>query len=552
MFKIFEILKGVKKEVIPKDDIYTVHESTEYYFEFFSENLVDSLIFIEDVPVRDDYVQLLNNNLIRTRPYRFFEDYFGFANISINGTQFQVNILIEKLKISEIEDIILYLFENNHTILDKFISKSFYSGKSVYNGKEYMFSSKYLNLVEDFCNVFDQLFVSFRNVPHTVVRKSFKLASYENEVINFKSIEWLLQNLDSVYFSKAYSDHPHRIEISNKFGLLDKIGCEQNELSYCTYENEIILGCFVFIIEKLNSIKAIIAKKLTEVTPKTDSLEEGFADFRNFKKLPFLRLQSNLINTELRIKSLFQKFRFLFKHVKPHNGFPKLTPVFSKVKHYQKAFEIIRIIRISEYDLEGQIQLLNVRKLSELYELYNLSIIIEEMKIMFGNSDIFDLDTSFTSKDDVIVSKLSFRNKFTNYSYTLFYEPRIKRNSDETDLIMIGNSSLNINASYCNPDFVIEVVSGVDKVYHILDAKYTKINTLENIHKPTCIKKYLIDVGIKGMPYQKANNLVLLHPDSTDKEKNLIHNTEYYPQILSMVCKPKSDFKLRQLVRSFK
>ena len=85
----------------------------------------------------------------------------------------------------------------------------------------------------------------------------------------------------------------------------------------------------------------------------------------------------------------------------------------------------------------------------------------------------------------------------------------------------------------------------------LLDAKYSKFKTVENFYKTICIKKYLLDVGVNGNPYQKADFLVLLHPDSADNEQPSVYNKFYSPQITTIISKPKYSSKLRKLLRDF-
>jgi len=552
MFKIFEVSNNGRKEVFKVDEIYTVYEFAKYQLEYVSDTLINKSIFIEDEPIKNELFIESNLSSIVTKPFCFFEDYFGFAKISIGKNSYQLNILIEKLKVSEVEDIILYLFENNHHILDKFISKSSYKGDSIYNGKEYVYSSKYLNLIDKFCFAFEQLFINFKNIPHTIIRKQFKLSNYSNQVIDFKSIEWVLQNLDSVFFDSSLANHPNRINISNNYGLIDKIGAEENQISFCTYENEIILGTFHYLKNTISKIFNILNQKLNEISPKNEQPSDSiYSDFRHFKKIPFIRLKTNLTRLKKRVDSISHKYHTLFREAKPQNSYPKLTPVFSKYKHYQKAFSLIRLLRNSEYNLEGEIQLLNIRKLSELYELYNLSVMIEEIQRMFGSNDLYEKTVGASSTNDFFISKISYKKKFSNYTFSLYYEPLIKKEPSETDLITIGTSYININASYCNPDYVVEVINDGVKKYCILDAKYSKIKTVEQTYKPICVKKYLLDVGVKGNAYQKADFLVLLHPDSTDQEQCSVYNNSYFPKILTMISKPKYSDKLRKLLRDF-
>ncbi len=553
MFKLFRVINDKQIEIAPVEEVYTVLESGYYKFEYNSPRFIDKQFFIEDEPIGEDKIltSTLTNTI--TKGTAFFEDYFGFAKISINKESFQVNILIEKLKVSEVEDIMLYLYENNHFVLDKFVSKSTYFGKSSYGGKNYIFSSKYLNMVDSFCTIFEQLFISFKNIPKTIIRKKFDLSNYNSQVVDFKSIEWILQNLDSIFFDTSLANHPDSIKIFQTYGLIDKVGSESNSLSFKSYENEIILGAFKYLQASLAHIKHIVNQKLIAVTRKDEEIEQSlYSDFRDFKKIPFVRLLNSIKEIENRVSNLFLKYSGLFRDAIPQNFYPKLTPVFVKYKHYQKAFETIRLMRNSQYNLDADIQLLNIRKLSQLYELYNLSVMVEEINRIFRSNELFNLpEIVYNSENDLFISKIVYTKKTKNYSYSLWYEPQIKKEVSETDLVTIGNHGLSVNGTYCRPDYVIEVNQDGKKKYCILDAKYSKIKTIENIHKFACVKKYLLDVGVIGNSYQKADFLILLHPDSTDNEVNTTYNTNHFPQIKTIISKPKYKDKLQFIIRDF-
>lgn len=548
MFKVIEIVNGQYKEVTSVDGLFTVHELGLYQLEYTSSTLKHNIYFIEDDYINERHIKERSLHRVVTKPFRFFEDYFGFAKVQINEEVFQFNILGEKFELKEIEEIILYLFENNHLVLNEFVSKSSIGGESVYHGKEYLYSSKYLNLIENFCESFEQLFLDFKSVPHTVVRKRYEVSSYSNQTIDNKSIEWILQNLDTVLFDNSLKDHPDAISISNNYGLIDTIGSDRNVSSYATYENEIILGAFYFLKGVVSEIKSILNLRLNLSNSLHDNyVLSQYTDFRDLKKIPFLRLLKNLENLDTRLSKISVRYSGLFKDAKPKNQFPKLTPLFYKYRHYQKAFNQIKLLRRSNYNIAGEVQLLNIRKLSELYELYNLNIIVEVLNEYF-DSNLYEKEVVYSDKQKV-VSKLSFRKLNSDLLITLFYQPLINNNTRELDLITIGNVKL--QEKHCKPDFVIELKRINEVRYYILDAKYSKIDTVKNFHLTSCLKKYVIDIGVKGKPYQKPDYLILLHPDSNDDESNLIYNDSHFPKIRTLISKPNYTTQIRDIIRGF-
>lgn len=546
MFKVFEINNNQKIEVKILDGLYTVHELGLYQFEYSAININHNVFFIEDENISERYIKEKSSNNVITTPFRFFEDYFGFANIRINEESFQFNILGEKFELKEIEDIILYLFENNHLVLDEFVSKSSTGGENVYEGRNYLYSSKYLNLVDNFLNIFEGLFLNFKNKPLTVIRKKFELSNYSSQTIDFKSVEWVLQNLDTVLFESNLKEHPDVIKILNNYGVIDKIGADRNLASFATYENEIILGSFEYLKKTLIEIKGIIFSKLNSSNKLDNTYElSQYKDFRDLKRVPFLKLLKDIDSLLNRLVKMTLNYSKLFIDAKVKNQFPKLTPKFYKFRHYQLAFNQIKLLRTSEYNLAGEVQLLNVRKLSELYELYNLNILVEALNDAYDNNS--HEKQVIRSEKQEIISKISFNNLQDGYSISLFYQPLINNYTKDLNLITIGNSKLIEN--HCKPDFVLEKISNNKTEYYILDAKYSKISTVKNLHLTACIKKYIIDVGIKNEPYQKPNWLILLHPDSFDEEIDLIYNSSHYPKIKTIISKPKHTLQIKNFIK---
>lgn len=529
-------------EVLPVNGIYTTYELGQYRLSYKSDNLTRD-IYIEDEVIDYQYIYI-DNKTTSTTWGQFFVDHFGYCRITINNETFTVNILCEKLKTVEIEKIILYLYENNHNVLNKFMSKSSISGTDIINGKEYSYSSKYINLIQKYIKIFSELYPHFVSMPSSKIKREYTLSDYSSQTIDSKSIEWIFQNLDSISFSYENKNHPDAVEICGQYGLIEKIGAEESTTTLQTYENEIIIGSFQYVRSVINDIRSIIQSKINNQSDYKSSKTETHADFQDLKRIPFIRFLSELENTEHEFNSIHKMYSMFFENAKPRNEYPKLTPIFSNYKHYQKAFETIILFRNSKYEPAGEIQLLNIRKLSELYELYNMNI-ITSLLMSIINYDKVDITYNEDSQTTKKISFILTDRRIVNF----YYEPTITSVSRETKLITVGNSKL--VSKYCNPDFVIEIVEDNKPRYCILDAKYSKILTVKNIHATSCIKKYIIDIGIEGERYQKPDYLILLHPDDTDSEEYTIYNQKHFPQILTIISKPDYITSLEKTILTF-
>lgn len=74
-----------------------------------------------------------------------------------------------------------------------------------------------------------------------------------------------------------------------------------------------------------------------------------------------------------------------------------------------------------------------------------------------------------------------------------------------------------------------------------------QVHSLLSKHLPDCIVKYIIDTGIRGYRYRKADYLVILYPE--DEREVRVNSPEYSPQILSLPSKPKSEIYLNDFIK---
>lgn len=170
--------------------------------------------------------------------------------------------------------------------------------------------------------------------------------------------------------------------------------------------------------------------------------------------------------------------------------------------------------------------------------------------------DCFDecLNHSFFEKNVISDERLE-KVKIIHYKFSdqtksvkIFYAPKIYDDSNELELIKIGN--LQLTGSYCCPDFVIEITKSSSKTYYILDAKYSTYSAIKANHLFSCVKKYILDIGVKNHQYQKPNLLAILHPDSSDQELEYVTIASYFPQITTIISKPNKQSKLKSLITS--
>jgi len=528
MLRVFQIYKGEKIEIFPMNSVYTVLEMGSYEIVYTSDKIKSTTVFLEDMPISSSTVATDAKEL-RLSSFRYFENYFGYASLRLNSEIFLFNIKIQKLKLSEIEDIFIYLWKKEDKLFNVFFSKSTYELDFKKNGFELGQTSKLISFIEKYIATFETLYFSFKNLPHTVLRKVQRKEEYDSHKATTDTVDWILGNLDEIHFDDSFKGYYKSIKINNKYGVIDKIQTSENINSYNNYENQIVLGSFITILKKLNRLKSKIS---ASIDIHSDS-DEQYADFKDLKRIPFIRLFEDSTKLEKNLNRLFYKYQNLFKGAKPKLERPILTTVFSQKPHYKKAFILISNLNEYKFDLMGEFKLLNISKLSKLYEVYNLYLILESIKQKI-RLDLFSIYAS-SERGDEIIEKILFDN--SRYSICLFYEHKffdVSKTSQEIGLRRIDTRK----GRHYSPDYIIEITNKSDgqKKYYILDAKYSKLRDVKNKHLPDLIKKYIINTGIIGISNMKISSLVLVFPN--DLGEKVIENDYFEPTIELIASKP--------------
>lgn len=539
MFKLYHITNNSKKEVMPINDLYTVNELGSYEFSY--EGIISRSngehVFIEDIPVkRDLYIQ--SNNIIKsTKPYRLFEDYFGFASFNLNGEIFKLNIQIEKFKLSEIEDILMFLWESENRIFDNFFSKSTLKSKISNDGSDYGLTSKFIAFVEYFHQTFSELYLKFKNIPFSVLRKRIETVDYVPQQVTSHTIDWLLNNLDYVDFDNSFHNYPNSIIVDNRHGYIDKIETDKNTTSYAVYENEIILGAFQHLLNKLSNLeKAIISNINIDLEHSYGN--NNFADFRDLKKVPFVKLFDECKNFKRKLTVLYQKYRSIFKGTSMRIEKPRVTNVFSQSPHYRLAYRIIKDSFEYKFNFNGELNFLNVKKLSQLYEAYNL----HQISLCFKrklNTDLFQINSS-SSRKDGITNYISFESQ--KNLIEIFYD--LSYPNTKTNLIRIEVE--NEKGNYYRPDYIIQITIEKNIYLIILDSKYSKFETVKSKYLHECVEKYILNTGFINERYKKTDGFILLYPGEI--EEVITGDLNYSPHIKILPSKPKFEEVLSRYI----
>lgn len=511
MFNLFHKNGDSLVEVLPENEIYIVYELYEYEFTY-KENIVTGTVFIEDEVFNQDLIAVSETQICMNKPARIFEDYFGYLSLKVDQHSYRFEVRVRKLKVPELEAIMVYLWNQDPIIFNNFFSKSTVKSKLSKENQFTDFSSKFVNVFEDFYHFFKRQYLIFKSLPHYVLRGDASIMPYNDAEISLSSIEWLLHNMDNISIDPLFRNSENAVRLGNSFGIVENILSEVKSQDFNVYENQIIIGTFQFVINQIQSIKT----KLERLIPVKPAYNKEFFSINELKVLPFLKLKDDISKTESKIRILEKKYVALFENPYPLNANPRLTAVFAKKKHYSDAYSSIRLIRDIHFSLDGELSLLNIRKVSTLYERYNLFVLINYL-----NSKTPNKFTKGAISPDNIYKE--YRFDFGSKIITLFYDYTVQSFDSETGLRRISEGG-----NY-RPDFIIRLDEGRSRKFFVLDSKYSKETTVLYRHLPSCINKYILDMGITDDPNKKVDLLIMLYPGEQDQI--VYGNSVFRPQI---------------------
>ena len=192
-----------------------------------------------------------------------------------------------------------------------------------------------------------------------------------------------------------------------------------------------------------------------------------------------------------------------------------------------------------KFNLGGQLHLLNMTKISQLYELYNFHNIVNHFSLLLEPYNFtLKSETTRLSSDELIDI---FRYSNEDFKINIFYEKKYSIQSD-IDLVRIKCDSSHSN--YYRPDHIIEIfnLSKNTKNYWILDSKYSSKDNVKNRAWNECIGKYILNTGVYNQTYQKIEDLTLLFPKGSREDK--VNDSFYKPSIQILGSSPSHSDEL--------
>ena len=534
MFKLYASYNDNIQEIYPVNGIYNIVESFYYEFEFYDKDVIGESVFLEDVLIDNDFFHLENNRIKTIKSHSFFQDFFGLCVLRCGAEEIILNVLVEKIKLNNLENIVLYIWNQDHKLFNVFYGEKFLNENHSRVSNVYNAISKYIAFCSSYLNVFNNLYSSFRLKGHKILRKNIRTVEYSPKKVSSHTISWLLSNLDRILLTNNYGYDESCISLGGKLGYIDKIETADSCDTFDVYENQIILGAFLHLLSEVNSLilslqKIINSQERAKEKPSYDITK--FADFRDLKVFPFVKAIESLKEKKKKIRQLFIKYSRVFKDTQVRKERPQITRVFAGSRHYMLAYNNIKKLYEKQVQIDFELKLFHIKKLSELYEVYNLFVMINGIEKSIKSSHF---DNEFIKSSGLILkNRIDWVNE--EFAISLYYNHEYP--SSFTKLVRIDTT---IGGHYC-PDYVIHLYSKKNKdveKYLILDAKYTKLYTLEKQHLPSCIYKYILNTGIENKYNSKPDLLALIYPGKITK--SIVDSNIYSPQIHLIASSPES------------
>lgn len=512
MFKLYHHKNSqVKSEVYPdaKTGIYQVYEHGKYSLCFELEENIDYIYYEESpIQVTKDFTGLKVEEQI------LFSNSFGFTELTILDKTIYFNVLLKSDKAKVLETMFVDIWQNQGNVLDLFCRCRGLIESNININRNVLHSISYLKFIEEFYLSTKLLLPKFTTSTHSVLRKKLEIIDYKEQAVTPASVEWLINNIDEVFFPKE-SDNSLTNNVSK--AVIDKIQTEIHYDSADVYENQIILGCFSFIMKSIIRFEKEIQNNIGNI--EDDDLE--VVDIKFFRKIPLIQLLSKAQILKRQLQQLYLRYKQIFGNIEIRDERPKLTSAFIAKPHYLKIYKQITKVRGKFYDLSNEFLLLSIQKLSRIYELYNLNVISRVIK------DTFSID-QFTEQiyiDQKGESKIKLQFAIGSTVVNLYYEPVICKENNDIDLVRIDCRK----GSFYTPDFILEIIKHGEKSYHIFDTKYSDLNTIRKLSLDRLVFKYILNIGIKDRPYEKIKSLILLYPGEVDFSH--INSTDFGPTI---------------------
>ena len=537
-------MTGVKLTLLSANDVQTI----ELYPSNADQSIVDTITRNpyrvyqdQDYKIRLDFEELsdvnsfylaLNDEIVSIKiapdgslqtsqdDSRVFSQCYGYVRFQLfydkNGKRGLlespfISVMVKKgIKNESVRRMTEYIYRNNSILLSNSINTTKYE-KDNSEGSNKTIETK-LSLLKRIISTLEANYAYFK------INSRFKTVHIEKtdyfdklQFVSAATIQYIAQHPDELRRTNTNTG----IVIDGLRYQPERTLITQNAISYDTEENRAIVG----FIERLSYDVQQLKKEIHALIEANeyDSYEEdeyiSSTYYIYISTIDVLRkMEAQADEYIKRILAVQLAYSRVFK-LKPQRmiNMPKPKAIFISVPQYKQLYDCMNEwLKYADVGLQIQNQILGLKKISEIYELYVLLKLIRYViSIGYDITDSERITYEFSRRSQYKNTMSNNRFVFSKgeESLTLYYQPVLYSGRDDSDygvglyrnntVSIGGETDESYSGEYYTPDYVIKYqnpnYSGTR--FFILDAKFmTKDNVLK-YQLPTLAFKYIFSVS---------------------------------------------------------
>lgn len=514
------------ERVISKSLNLFVFSDKEYYFDLC---FLDSSITVSAVRVyiNDVYEpsQLENCRILfmdeNNRNRLIFSDCYGFVQISLkiftaDGSiyRFSSDYIPVLVKDNEFNDsvraMVSYVYSNQETLLLNGEPKAKAPSDLKENG--YKNLSAQTILAGEIASSYEMNYGFFKANSRFRIEKKYRIDSFEHlQYVTPETVRYISTHPEELTRINGTSG----IRIGNSVYQPRKTLSEHNEVSLDIYENRVVLG---FLLTMINAVDEMYSKceSLLSQFPENeyyggDYIYSSFFMFNETRK-SLMTERDELANLKTKYSRLYTMYSSIFRiKSEPVLREPESTHIFLSIPQYNRIFiQIHKWFTYGIYSFERESLMLSFIKISSMYEAY----LLVKMINYFKNRDYV---LEMVNKYSYPVGRNSrYRNTRSSNTYvfiqgkrrlTLYYQPVIFGSDSygSNGIGLMRNNSISLSdddadsissvVGYYSPDYIIKVEDEGNTRYLILDAKFSSLGAVKRTYVRNLAFKYLFSVS---------------------------------------------------------
>lgn len=452
---------------------------------------------------------------------RIFLECYGFVQITIiyddpqrnqqiKDTEY-IHVLVRKGRQNEsVRRMTEYVYKQNADLLhgDRTLPKDI-SGLKESARKTI---ESHILLLKQISVTYEENFRYFKMNSRFVTTPKERVDHFEKlQYVSRNTLQYIAQHPEEL--QRVY--HSSGIQIGNFRYQPNKTLITDNEKSYDIYENRVVLGFLAFLVREIVRIEKELSDVVSRVPFKITETD-GYVTSSYFiyeKTIDAIKiLLGDIRDLHRRFTSLYYLYAEVFP-IKPEviSAVPKFTPLFRAIPQYHQIFDCaVAWFSKGVFTIREEQFMLSFIKISTLYEVYVLAKLINYFK-NGGYSLVVADKVPYPSpgryyENTYCNNRFVFKND--SGQITVYYQPVIY-NTNRKDVSGIGlyrNTSISFpktndgakhRGRYYTPDFLIkyEYIGQSLEKYLIMDAKFSRIETVKNRELAELAYKYLFSIS---------------------------------------------------------